>query len=93
MINLPMDKVTRVSKPQADALNSMAEAGIKFNNSKVILIAVAGTIAIIQAAIKFAENHNNNNKLEEEKMRHEEEMMRLEIEKMKIENKINKEEE
>ena len=84
MINLPMDKVTRVSKPQADALNSMAEAGIKFNNSKVILIAVAGTIAIIQAAIKFAENHNN--KLEEE-------MMRLEIEKMKIENKINKEEE
>ena len=92
MINLPMDKVTRVSKPQADALNSMAEAGIKFNNSKVILIAVAGTIAIIQAAIKFAENHNNN-KLEEEKMRHEEEMMRLEIEKMKIENKNIKEEE
>ena len=82
---LPIDKITKVSKPQADALNSMAEAGIKLNNSQVILITVAGAIAIIQAAIKFAQNHDNN--------KHEECMMKLELEKLKIEYGNNKEEE
>ena len=82
---LPMDKITKVSKPQADALNSMAEAGIKLNNSQVILSAVAGAIVIIQAAIKFAQNHDDN--------KHEERMMKLELEKLKIEYENNKEEE
>ena len=82
---LPMDKITKVSKPQADALNSMAEAGIKLNNSQVILIAVAGAIVIIQSVIKFAQNHDDN--------KHEERMTKLELEKLKIEYETNKEEE
>lgn len=74
---LPMDKVTHVSKPQADAINSMADSVVKVNNSKAILIGVAGAIAVLQAIIVLIQNHDNN--------KHEERMKELEIEKLKVE--------
>ena len=82
--DIPIDDIGKLTKAKADNYSKVV-------NSKVLLIGVTGTIAILQAIIILVQNRNNN-KLEEEKMRHEEEMMRLEIEKMKIENS-NKEEE
>ena len=83
---LPFNKVTQLTKPQADALKSMAESAIKTNNSVAACIGVAGAVAILTAIVTLIQNHDNN--------KHEERMKELEIEKLKVEleNHKNKEE-